>query len=63
MAKSKVKRISIDEEKETANEQWQVYLSQLTKENLNRLELIFQIQKLNDLDRKLIGLNRRDLLK
>lgn len=63
MAKSKVKRISIDEEKETANEQWQVYLSQLTKENYNRLELIFQIQKLNDLDRKLIGLNRRDLLK
>lgn len=62
MAKSRLKHISIDEEKRMADKQWNEYLAQLTKENYNRLELIFHMQKLNDLDRKLIVLNRRELM-
>lgn len=57
-----LKSVSIEQEKQMANEQWDRYLNNITKDNFDPEMLAFQIQKMNNIDRRLIELNRKDLL-
>lgn len=56
------RKISIEEEKRIANEEWDRYLSNLTKENYDRDTMIFMMQKMQIIDSRLIEEKRYDLL-
>lgn len=60
--KQNFNRLSIDQEKEELNAQWKEYMKGLNKSNLNREMLVLHMQRMNNMDYRLIKLNRRDLL-
>ena len=56
------KRITLEHEKRSVNEEWDRYLSNLTKENYDRSVMLFYMQKMDIMDYRLIQEKRHDLL-
>ena len=58
----KKRKPNLELEKKLCNEEWDMYLSNLTKENYNKDLVLFHMQKMNNMDYILIENKRRDLL-
>lgn len=60
--KKKKKQFSLEEEKKIANLEWEEYLSKLTKDNYDRCIMMLMMEKINNIDYRLIKEKRHDLL-